>query len=72
MTFKQLVMELMKREGKRQGVNIAQMSEVVKCLGEIVAIGNNCHDIWFILHNIGAASLDTDPKRPAKRKGKKK
>lgn len=32
MTFKKLVLELCKREGKKKQVNVAQMSEVVKCL----------------------------------------
>lgn len=36
MTFKQLAREICKREGKRQQVNIAQVSEILRCLEDIV------------------------------------
>jgi hypothetical protein len=36
MTFKELAREICKREGKKQGVNIAQVSEILRCLGDIL------------------------------------
>lgn len=35
--FNKLVVELCKKEGKKVQVNVAQMSEVVKCLFDIAA-----------------------------------
>lgn len=36
MTFKELAKEICRREGKRRGVNIAQVSEILGCLGDML------------------------------------
>lgn len=37
MRFKELAREVCRREGKRQQVNIAQVSEILKCLAGMIA-----------------------------------
>lgn len=69
MTFKQLVLELMKREGGKRGVNVADMSEIVKCLDEILKEESE-HFALNIRHSFDKWKI-VKPKRRAKRKAKK-
>ncbi len=69
MTFKELAREVCKREGKKQGVNIAQVSEVLRCLGEILA-----EERYGVINAVGEmieliAELTPEPK---KKRGKRK
>lgn len=50
MTFKQLVRALCTREGKKHGVNIADMSEIVHCLGDI--LNDPKVDRYAVIHTI--------------------
>jgi len=42
MKIKELTQELCRREGKKRQVNVAQMSEVVKCLADILHEEGDC------------------------------
>jgi hypothetical protein len=54
-TFKEIAQELCRREGKKSGVNIAQMSEILRCLGEILV---ECHGGF-----IGGSIFSYKPKK---------
>ena len=61
MTFKQLALEVAKREGKKQQISIAQISEVLRCLAEI--IGERREEAVYALH---------EAPKPKKKRGKRK
>ncbi len=50
MTFKKIVSELCRREGKKIGVSVAQMSEIVRCLGDM--LNEPDADRYAIVHAI--------------------
>ena len=64
-TIKQLVKELCKREGKRIGVSVAQMNEIVGHLSDIVYEYSSAVDfpLYMMLHKNG--------EKRAKKKGKR-
>lgn len=56
MTFKKLAMALAKREGLKKQVNIAQISELLRCLGDL--LNEPKADRYAIMHAIENHAMD--------------
>ncbi len=72
MTFKELAKEICAREGKKQGVNIAQVSEILKCLVEICAERNTVIANGMLFSYPGASVTGPGIPKPKKKRGKRK
>ena len=50
-TIKQLVKELCRREGKKIGVSVAQMNEIVGCLSDLMYEDFGGEIEWLLIEN---------------------
>jgi hypothetical protein len=63
-TAKDLVNELMKREALKEQVNVAQMTEVVGCLADLVYESEDLNPMLTVLHKLGKKREKDRGKKP--------